>query len=276
MKIYDILKKQSEKEKLLESTKKLVDREQYKLSAGQFSLLGAKKEEELIMGVIQRFKDIMSANVNAVLDKAEDPAKMVDQYLRNLQEDFGKVKSETAAVMAEEKRAKRELDECDGEIRKMQTYAEKALLAGNEEDARAFLTKKASLEEKKNTLSMSYNTAKENADKMKQMHDKLASDIRSLEDRKANIKAKMAMAKAKEKTAKLGSSMDGVGDAMSAFDRMEAKANQMLDKAEAMDELNTQGDSNDVDDLMSKYDTPSSTSSAVEDDLAALKAKLGL
>lgn len=228
------------------------------------------------MGIIQRFKDIMSANVNAVLDKAEDPAKMVDQYLRNLQEDFGKVKAETAAVIAEEKRAKRELDECDGEIRKMQTYAEKALLAGNETDARTFLSKKASLEEKKNTLAQAYDTARENANKMRQMHDKLASDIRSLEERKASIKAKMAMAKAKEKTAKLGSSMAGVGDAMSAFDRMEAKANQMLDQAEAMEELNNQKDSDDIDDLMSKYDTPSSTSKAVEDDLAALKAKLGL
>ena len=64
------------------------------------------------MGIIQRFADIMSANINALLDKAEDPAKMIDQYLRNLESDLGKVKAETAAVMAEEKKAKRELDEC--------------------------------------------------------------------------------------------------------------------------------------------------------------------
>ena len=44
------------------------------------------------MGVIQRFKDIMSANINALLDKAEDPSKMIDQYMRNLQEDLQKVK----------------------------------------------------------------------------------------------------------------------------------------------------------------------------------------
>lgn len=228
------------------------------------------------MGIIQRFKDIMSANVNALLDKAEDPAKMVDQYLRNLQDDFGKVKAETAAVMAEEKRAKRELDECVDEINKMQTYAERALIAGNEGDARTFLSKKASLEERKNTLVQAHDIAKGNADKMRQMHDKLATDIKSLEERKANIKAKMAMAKAKEKTAKLGSSMAEAGNAMSAFDRMEAKANQMLDQADAMAELNNSESNDDIDNLMSKYDTPSSTSSVVEDDLAALKAKLGL
>ena len=63
-------------------------------------------------GIIKRFSDIMSANLNALLDKAEDPEKMIDQYLRNLESDLGKVKAETASVMAEETKCKRELDEC--------------------------------------------------------------------------------------------------------------------------------------------------------------------
>ena len=50
------------------------------------------------MGILKRFKDIMSANINAMLDKAEDPEKMIDQYLRDLQEDLRNVKSETANV----------------------------------------------------------------------------------------------------------------------------------------------------------------------------------
>ena len=64
------------------------------------------------MGIISRFTTIMKANINDLLDKCEDPAKMVDQTLRDLNEDLAKVKKETAAVMAEETRAKRELDEC--------------------------------------------------------------------------------------------------------------------------------------------------------------------
>ena len=40
------------------------------------------------MGVLTRFKDIMAANFNALLDRAEDPEKMIDQYLRNLEQDF--------------------------------------------------------------------------------------------------------------------------------------------------------------------------------------------
>ena len=64
------------------------------------------------MGIIARFKEIMEANINALLDKCEDPEKMIDQYLRDLQNDFAKVKTETASVMAEEKSAKRKLDDC--------------------------------------------------------------------------------------------------------------------------------------------------------------------
>lgn len=60
-----------------------------------------------MMSIIGRFKDIMSANINALLDKAENPEKMVDQYLRNMNSDLAKVKAETAAVMAEEQRAKK-------------------------------------------------------------------------------------------------------------------------------------------------------------------------
>ena len=90
------------------------------------------------MGIIARFKDIMSSNINALLDKWEDPEKMIDQYLRNLQNDLQTIKSETASVMAEEKASKRKLDECDAEIAKMQEYAVKAVgVTGDEVHALA-------------------------------------------------------------------------------------------------------------------------------------------
>ena len=76
--------------------------------------------------ILKRFTDIMSANINALLDKVEDPAKMVDQYIRDIESDLGNVKAETAAVMAAEKKAKRDLDENTQEMEKMTRYAEKA------------------------------------------------------------------------------------------------------------------------------------------------------
>ena len=54
------------------------------------------------MGILERFTDIIKANINDLLDRAEDPAKMIDQYLRDLTENLAEVKKETAGVMAQE------------------------------------------------------------------------------------------------------------------------------------------------------------------------------
>lgn len=222
------------------------------------------------MGILSRFKDIMSSNINALLDKAEDPEKMIDQCLRNLNTDLGKVKSETAVVMAEEQRSKRALDECTAEINKMQQYAVKALEAGNEDDARQFLEKKGALTSKQEGLQQAYDLAHTNATNMRQMHDKLVKDINELESRKDMIKGKLAVAKTQEHINKMTSGLNG-NNSIAAFDRMEAKANAALDKANAMTELNNiTGDS--IADLTAKY---AGSTSNVDDELAALKASLG-
>ena len=226
------------------------------------------------MGIISRFKDIMAANINALLDKAEDPEKMIDQYLRNLESDLAKVKQETASVMAEETKTKRQLDECMQEVAKMQSYAEKAVLAGNDEDAKKFLMKKKDLVVKQTSLQETYNIAAENAAKMKQMHEKLVGDINNLNARRDALKAKIAVAKTQETINKIGSSVSGAADSLSAFDKLEAKVNRKLDEANAMAELNKTA-VDDIADLTAKYGSPAADSSAVDDELAALKASLG-
>ena len=227
------------------------------------------------MGILTRFKDIMSSNINALLDKCEDPEKMIDQYMRNLESDLGKVKAETASVMAEETRAKRELDECTEQINKMQTYAEKALQAGNESDARSFLEKKQQLVSTQSALQQTYTAAADNAAKMRQMHDKLVKDIADLNSRRDAIKAKVQVAKTQQRLNQAGSSIAGAGSSMAAFNRMEDKANKMLDEANAMAELNQSAEQNDMSALESKYDE-APESPQVDDELAALKAKMGL
>lgn len=236
------------------------------------------------MSILKRFTDIMSANINALLDKCEDPAKMVDQILRNLNDDLGKVKAETASIMAEETRAKRELDECNKEISKLLDYAKRAVEAGNDDDARLFLSKKASLVEKQTTLEQKVQLASANATKMRQMHDKLVSEIQELNARRDSIKAKVATANMQQRINELGSSLNSSKSNLGAFAHMEEKANRMLDEANAMADLNTPK-ADDLDALMSKYNTaPSSSveselqalknssSSAIDDELAALKA----
>jgi phage shock protein A len=226
------------------------------------------------MGILSRFKDIMSANINALLDKAEDPEKMIDQTMRNLTSDLGKVKTETAAVMADEQRCKRELEECNAEMDKMQKYAEKALLAGNEADAMKFLQEKNHLAAKQASLLQTYEVAAANAMKMRQMHDKLVNDINELNARRDAIKAKIKVAKTQQRINELTSSVSDSASSISAFERMEAKANSMLDQANAMTELNASMSESGVDSLASKYDA--APDAAVQDELEALKAKMGL
>ena len=228
-------------------------------------------------GILSRFKDIMSSNINALLDKVEDPMKMIDQYLRNLESDLGKVKAETTAVMAEETKSKRELDECMDSINKMQTYAEKALLSGNEADARTFLSKKGELNNKLISIQQTYDIAKENSTKMREMHDKLIKDISQLNTRRDELKAKMAVANTQEKLNKIGSSVNGAIGNMSKFDEMEAKINKKLDTANAMAELNNSQKEENIDDLIAKYDNETkNTSSEIDNELSELKSKLGL
>ena len=225
------------------------------------------------MGILTRFKDIMTANVNALLDKCEDPEKMVDQYLRNLENDLASVKAETASVMADEKSAKRKLDECQDEIKKMDEYARKAVEAGNDDDARQFLSKKAELNEKMTALQKNADLCTANSSKMKEMHAKLEEDISELRAKRDTLKAKVKVAETQKKINQMTSSADKAGSNMAAFERMEEKINKMTDEADAMEELNA-SKKDDVEDLAKKYETKETTSS-VDDELAALKASMG-
>lgn len=223
-------------------------------------------------GILSRFKTIMEANINALLDKAEDPVKMADHLARDLEKDLGEVKAETVSVMAEEKRAKRAYDEGVAEVEKLQRYAEKAVLAGNDADAKVFLSEKAAKAANLESLKGAWDLAAANAAKMREMHDKLTEQLKQVEDRKAAIRAKAAMVKSQQKANEIKSDLGG--SSLAAFDALEEKLNRKLDEAEAAAELNTKKD--DMADLMAKYDDDATVQdSGVEDELAALKAKLG-
>ena len=224
------------------------------------------------MGILTRFKDIMSANINALLDKAENPEKMIDQYLRNLENDLASVKAETASVIAEEKAAKRKLDDCNEEIAKMGEYAKRAVAAGNDDEARQFLSKKAELTGRLEVLQKQYDLCADSAEKMRAMHDKLQTDIVSLKNKRDTLKAKAKVAETQKKMNGLGSG--SAGSNLAAFDRMEDKVNKMLDEADAMAELNAPK-KDSIEELAKKYESTSADSS-VDDELAALKAEMGM
>ncbi|WP_188017021.1 PspA/IM30 family protein [Paenibacillus antarcticus] len=213
------------------------------------------------MGILSRFKDIMASNMNALLDKAEDPEKMIDDYMRQLNSDMGKVKAETASVLSDERRAKRVLDECSAEIRKLLNYAEKAVESGDEENALKFLERKAIQVEKLNQLQVAYDTAYANALSMKQMQEKIVLDMGHLEGRRLHLKGKIAATKAQQKNT----------SSASVLDAMEEKINLAYDEAVALAELRAEP-KDDLDDLIAQLEK--STNTNPEDELSAMKDQI--
>lgn len=225
------------------------------------------------MNILTRFRDIMSANINAILDKAEDPSKMVDQYLRDAMNDLANVKRETAGIMAEESRSKRLVDENIREVSKYEELAKKALLANNEDDAKIFIAKKQELETVGADLQKSYAVAHENAIKMREMHDKLVKNISDLNNRKELIKSKIAIAKTQQKVNEIGTTSSRAIGRIGAFNEMEKRADKMLDEANAMAKLN-EIPLDEAQILEGKYilsDSPS-----VDDELIKMKSELGM
>ena len=120
-------------------------------------------------------------------------------------------------------------------------------------------------------LKTAYAAAHENAVRMREMHDKLARDIETLKSRRQSIKAKVTVAKTQEKINELSSASEKVNGAMGAFERMEEKANAMLDEANAMSELNnfSVDEALKLEEKYAKENAPS-----VDDALAKLKESI--
>lgn len=228
------------------------------------------------MGILSRFKDIMKVNMNALLDRTEDPEKMIAEYMRNLNSDLGKVKAETASVLADERRAKSALEECGAEMKKLERYAEKSVEDGNDEAARKFLDRKKILSEKYNELQAAYDQSSLKTVAMKKMQDKLNSDMGQLEARYSELKGKMEAAKAQQS---INAGVSSLGSADAAFKAMEEKASFALDEATALAELRAGTKEDDLDDLIAQLEKDQNENTNykaidTEDELAAMKARI--
>lgn len=223
------------------------------------------------MSILSRAGDILSANINAVLDKLEDPSKMIDQYLRDAMDDFAEVKVETAKIVANEKQAKRALDEANTKVTHCHELAMSALKAGNEDDARKALAEEENAKALATTALNTYNAAAADAKKMREVYECLAGRIADLQARREHVKAQAATVKAHEAAAKVTKNFGAGSKGMDGFARMEQAMQAKLDAQEAMAELEgipTDG----ISELEAKYGKASPSS--VDDALAALKAEM--
>ena len=222
------------------------------------------------MGVLQRMKDILSANINELLDRAEDPEKMAEQYLREYREDLAEVKQDTAEVMATAKRAERDLNQAKQDAERYRNAARSALAAGSEADARTLLARAQDADARVAQWQVEYDSAKRDSYNMLAMYQKLTDDIRSLEYRRDKIASQSARANAQAKlneTAQTANRMSGVAD---AFARMEEKAQRQLDEATAQAELDATLSADE--DLVKKYSGGSDAS--VEEELARIRKEM--
>ncbi len=226
------------------------------------------------MGMLSRFADIMSASVESVLSKAEgkNADKLLEKYLRDARESLSQVKAETAGIIAEETGVKRKLDELKAEISKYEGYAVAAVKAGNDDDARKFLTHVESLNPKLTDLEQAYELARENSEKMRQMTKRLMEDIGKSEAKLADLKRQLNVAKQQEKINKINEKVGNVnfGNADSLMDAVQKR----IDAANAAAQLNDDlAPDSDLRELEARYAKQASSGSSVEERLAQLKAQ---
>ncbi|MEK3885006.1 PspA/IM30 family protein [Paenibacillus sp. PL2-23] len=204
------------------------------------------------MSLLLRFKEIMSSSVRSMLERSGDAEEELANYLRGLRADLNQVKAETAKTLADESRAKRALDACTAEARKLQRYVVKTAEAGRMEESLSFQAMLERETEREAGLRQAWEKAAEAASSLKAMENKLASDLAELEARAAVARGKLAAAEASGKLAEDAASA-GHGD--SVLERLEEKAERAYDEAEALVELRGRRGPN-IDELFESRERP--------------------
>lgn len=223
------------------------------------------------LDVFGRIKDILAANIDELLSKAEDPDIMADQMVRRYEDAIKDLLGSTASIMASSKEAKVRLDGCDAEIEKYKIYAERALMDGSEDKARQAIQLKQDKEALRPTLEQSYLTVKAQADKAETDYRKLAAGLEKTKARAEAMKNTVRTARVKDMANDVQTkSISTASGVMSRFERMEAKAGRMLSEAEAREELTGQGSA--AAELDALYGDQ--TDRRVEDELEEMKKNL--
>ncbi|CAG7633408.1 PspA/IM30 family protein [Paenibacillus allorhizosphaerae] len=219
------------------------------------------------MGIFKRLRDLTMASINDLLDKAEDPVKMLNQFLRDMEEDIREAEVAVAKQIAIEKKFKQQYEEAGDMVQKREEQALKALEARNEDLARRALQDKKEHQLKFDEMKKQYDTAKTNADRLRDQLSEMKDEFSKLKNKKDLLVARAEAAKAQKQ---INQAMSGFGtdNAAKGFDRMSEKVLQLEAEAEASNELRSKG--KDLDDELNALDK----SDGVDDELAALRAKL--
>ncbi len=223
------------------------------------------------MGIFGRISTLLKANINDLVNKAEDPEKILNQLILDMKEQLIEAKKQVAVSIADEKRLKKQLDNELHMAREWEKKAMMAVRAGRDDLAKEALARKT----EHDTLAAEY---KAHWEAQKGAADKLRDSLRQLNAKIEEAKRRKNLLIARQKRAEaqktIQETMSGLNDtsAFDTFERMSSKIEQMEAEAEASAEL---ADSFTGDGLASKFDALEQDH-GTDEALAALKAKMGV
>ena len=170
------------------------------------------------MSIFTRFKDIVNSNINSLLDKAEDPEKMLRLMIGEMEDTVIDLKTTTAARMAEAIRSEKKVDEAKATVERWQARAELAIEKGKDDLAREALIEKKHAQE-------AYERALENISSLKKSVEKGKEEIRTLEDKIKAAKDKLATLQREQ--ARAQERRDSSVNLNARFEEMENRINRM-------------------------------------------------
>ncbi len=230
--------------------------------------------------VMKRLSGIVQAKANKALDKAENPADMLDLSYEKQAENLQKVRRALADVATAKKRLELQAAELQGQAGKLQEQAKQALGQNREDLAREALSRRAALADQLTELGTQHSQVEAQQQQLEATAQRLSTQIEAFRTKKETLKASYTASKAQ---ASIGEAVSGISESMTdagmTLQRAQDKISQMQARGAAIDELIDTGALPDAlgggkDDIQSQLDA-TSQAGQVDSELAALKAELG-
>jgi len=217
------------------------------------------------MGFFDRLSRLLRANANAALSSVEDPGKILDQSVADMQSDLVKLRQAVATAIASQKRIQNQAEQSEAQAKTWYERAELALKKGEEDLAREALSRRKTYQDTATTLNTQLQSQAGQVEQLKKSLVALEGKIAEAKTKKDMLKARAQAAKAQEQ---LQSAVNGLGtnNAMAAFEQMEEKVQVLEARSQAAAELAGA-------DLESQF-AALQGGNDVDDELAALKTRL--
>lgn len=189
------------------------------------------------MGIFQRLKTLISSNVNDVINKAENPEKMLNQLVVDMNEQLIESKKAVAMAIADEKKLEREVQAQQAQAQEWERKAMLAVRAGQDDLAREALLRKQEHENNYVQFKQQWDAQKQSVAKLKESLRDLQNKIEEAQRKKNLLIARAKRAEAQQKIQQTISSVSNNKSSFQAFDRMAAKVDQLEAEADAAAEL---------------------------------------